>query len=141
MSEYSIVLGDWTSLQKDAAEVRRRVFVVEQNIPEELEWDEMDAQCLHAVAYDDKQQAIGTGRLLPDGHIGRMAVLASARGLGVGAALLRILMEQARARGDLSVRLNAQQTAESFYQKAGFVAHGEIFEDAGIPHVHMHLDF
>ncbi|MFZ4529272.1 MAG: GNAT family N-acetyltransferase [Undibacterium curvum] len=137
MSTVRVVLGDWSSLQQDAQAVRYQVFVVEQNIPAELEWDVMDAQCLHAVAYNEQQQAVGTGRLLPDGHIGRMAVLASARNLGVGAEILRELMSQARRRGDAEVRLNAQHTAERFYLREGFVREGDSFEEAGIPHVAM----
>lgn len=141
MENFTIQLGDWTTLQADAQSVRTAVFVVEQKIPAELEWDVMDAQCLHAVAYDEAKRPVGTGRLLPDGHIGRMAVLASARGSGVGAALLRLLMEQARVRGELGVQLNAQLSAESFYQRAGFTREGELFDEAGIPHVHMTKQF
>ncbi len=140
-SNIHIVLGDWDTLQKDAQAVRYAVFVVEQKIPAELEWDVMDDQSLHAVAYDAQQQAIGTGRLLPDGHIGRMAVLGSARNLGVGADILRLLMEQAKKRGDASVRLNAQQTAEKFYAREGFVRDGEIFMEAGIAHICMAHQF
>lgn len=141
MMTASIVLGDWATLQKDAQPVRYAVFVVEQKIPAELEWDINDTVCLHAVAYDAQQQAIGTGRLLPDGHIGRMAVLAQARGVGVGAAILRQLMQQAKQRGDACVRLNAQQSAEHFYLKEGFIRDGDIFMEAGIPHIHMHCFF
>ena len=137
MTPARIVLGDWTTLQKDAQAVRYSVFVIEQHIPVELEWDVMDVQCLHAVAYDEQNQAIGTGRLLPDGHIGRMAVLESARNSGVGAQILRILMEQAKLRGDTGVQLNAQQTAEKFYTREGFSRDGEVFMEAGIPHVSM----
>ena len=141
MKNYTIQFGDWTTLQADAQSVRTAVFVVEQKIPAELEWDVMDAQCLHAVAYDMNKNPIGMGRLLPDGHIGRMAVLESARGSGVGAELLRLLMEHARVRGEVAVQLNAQLTAESFYSKAGFTREGELFDEAGIPHVHMTRNF
>lgn len=133
----SLVVSDWNSLQKDAQAIRYQVFVLEQNIPADLEWDAADAQCIHAVAYDADGRAIGTGRLLPDAHIGRMAVLADARGLGVGARILRALMEKAQLRGEPLVRLNAQQSAESFYIKEGYVRDGEVFEEAGIPHVSM----
>lgn len=141
MNEFNIKLGDWTTLQKEAQAIRYKVFVVEQKIPADLEWDAMDAQCLHAVAYDHDMQPVGTGRLLPDGHIGRMAVTETARGTGVGAAILRLLMEQARLRGQSGVQLNAQVTAESFYQRAGFAREGALFEEAGIPHVHMTRHF
>ncbi|MCH8618367.1 GNAT family N-acetyltransferase [Undibacterium sp. TS12] len=133
-------ISDWNTLQKDAQAIRYQVFVIEQKIPAELEWDAADALCMHAVAYDG-QVAVGTGRLLPDAHIGRMAVLANARGMGVGASILRALMEQARLRGDRAVRLNAQQSAENFYVKEGFIRDGDIFEEAGIPHVSMVFHF
>lgn len=136
-----ITLGSWADLQKDAQAIRYDVFVIEQNIPAELEWDDMDAQCLHAVAYDATGIALGTGRLLPDGHIGRMAVRKSARGLGVGAAILQSLMQQARQRGDQAVKLNAQISAEPFYSANGYSRDGEIFEEAGIPHISMTHQF
>jgi predicted GNAT family N-acyltransferase len=96
----------------------------------------MDAVSLHVVAYRG-EQAIGTARLLPDGHIGRMAVRAGYRGAGVGSRLLRALMEEARMRGDRVVQLNAQTQAEAFYARHGFVREGEEFLDAGIPHIAM----
>ncbi len=134
---FRIQLGEWGDLQEDAQSIRTEVFVVEQKIPAELEWDIMDAQCLHAVAYDEEDKPIGTGRLLPDGHMGRMAVLNRARNCGVGAAILRALMEQAKLRGHQGVQLNAQTTAESFYLREGFIREGDIFLEAGIDHVHM----
>lgn len=136
-SEFTVRLGDWGSLQQDAQFVRKAVFVEEQGIPAELEWDANDVNCLHAVAYSDAGEPVGTGRLLPDGHVGRMAVLSAVRGHGVGAEILRNLMAQAKNRGDGIVMLNAQQSAEPFYRKEGFVRVGEIFEEAGIPHVAM----
>ncbi len=132
-----IQLGDWASLQQDAQAVRTAVFVVEQKIPAEMEWDVMDAHCVHAVAYDEQGAAVGTGRLLPDGHVGRMAVLSSARGDGVGAAILRSLMEHAKVRGHAAVQLNAQISAEPFYARHGFDREGDLFMEAGIEHVHM----
>jgi predicted GNAT family N-acyltransferase len=132
-----IKLGEWSELQADAQAVRTAVFVDEQKIPAELEWDVMDAQCLHAVAYDAQGKPIGTGRLLPDGHIGRMAVLSTARSCGVGAEILRQLMAQAKIRGMFTVQLNAQISAEPFYQREGFNREGELFMEAGIQHVHM----
>ncbi|MFZ6675922.1 GNAT family N-acetyltransferase [Undibacterium sp. Xuan67W] len=139
---YQVTLGSWSDMQKDAQAIRYDVFVIEQKIPAELEWDDMDAQCLHAVAYDDATgKAIGTGRLLPDGHIGRMAVRKSARGLGVGAAILQSLMQQARQRGDQAVQLNAQISAEPFYSANGYSRDGEAFEEAGIPHISMTHQF
>lgn len=132
-----VKLGEWSTLQADAQAVRTAVFVEEQKIPAALEWDVMDAQCLHAVAYDAQGKAIGTGRLLPDGHIGRMAVLSTARNCGVGAEILRQLMAQAKVRGMQAVQLNAQISAEPFYQREGFNREGDLFIEAGIEHVHM----
>jgi len=132
-----VTLGDWNSQSQHAQPVRYNVFVLEQKVPLEMEWDEMDAVCVHAVAWDEGGNAIGTGRLLPDGHIGRMAVMAPARGKGTGAALLQALVEAAQKRGDRVVMLNAQTQAEAFYSRYGFKRDGEEFMEAGIPHISM----
>ncbi|WP_317202975.1 GNAT family N-acetyltransferase [Janthinobacterium sp.] len=134
-----IRLGDWSALRADAQLIRFEVFVDEQKVPAEIELDDMDAVSLHAVAYDANGMPIGTGRLLPDGHIGRMAVRKSARGSGTGGALLLALMAQARARGLRRVMLNAQTAAAPFYQRHGFAIEGEEFFEAGIAHVEMSL--
>jgi predicted GNAT family N-acyltransferase len=117
--------------------VRYEVFVVEQRVPIDMEWDEMDAKCVHAVAYDDEGVAVGTGRLLPDGHIGRMAVRKPARGQGTGGAILEALIAEACKRGDRQVMLNAQAHAEPFYERYGFRRESEVFMEAGIPHIAM----
>ncbi|HEX8957318.1 MAG TPA: GNAT family N-acetyltransferase [Burkholderiaceae bacterium] len=132
--------GPWTEQQAAAQAIRYAVFVIEQKIPVELEWDDMDAVSLHAVAYDENGISMGTGRLLPDGHVGRMAVKKNARGFGVGGALLDALVELARQRGDKRVVLNAQVVAEPFYAAHGFVRSGPEFLDAGIPHIEMAKD-
>ena len=134
---YSLTLGNWHQLQAEAQAIRFEVFVAEQGVPVELEIDELDPHCLHALVRDEAGQAIATGRLLPDGHIGRMAVTKQARKLGVGKKMLEALMEAARARGDKKVMLNAQLQAEGFYALFGFVREGGQFDDAGLPHVHM----
>jgi len=133
--------GDWAAMQADAKPIRMEVFVQEQNVPADLEMDDRDAVCLHAVAYDDAGKPLGTGRLLPDGHIGRMAVLRSARGAGVGGAILKALMDQARERGDDKVVLSAQTHAAEFYLAHGFAMAGDVFYEAGIPHIEMHYEF
>lgn len=135
-----IVLGDWDAARDAARPIRYEVFVLEQGVPLEIEWDDMDPLCVHAVAYDDGR-AVGTGRLLPDGHIGRMAVLGKVRGRGIGGALLDALMAQAKARGDQTVVLNAQTHAAAFYLRHGFVHEGDEFIEAGIPHIRMRRDF
>ena len=141
MTKHTIHLGDWATLGQDATAIRFEVFVDEQKVPAEIELDDMDAVCLHAVAYDEAGKAIGTGRLLPDGHIGRMAVRQPGRGTGVGGAILTLLMDKARARGDAAVVLNAQTVAAPFYARHGFVQAGDVFDEAGIAHVEMRLVF
>ena len=130
----SIRIVDWKSDEAKLRAVRVAVFVVEQNIPEELEWDAFDAVSVHALAEDRAGVPIGCARLLPDGHIGRVAVLSDWRGQGVGAALLMRLIEIAKARGDARVLLNAQTQAMPFYARFGFAPSGEEFVEAGIPH-------
>lgn len=130
----------WPDQAECLAAVRRQVFVVEQGVPEALEWDGIDPQCRHVLARDAAGFAIGTGRLLPDGHIGRMAVLAAARGRGVGRALLTRLVAMATARGDRVVVLNAQTHAVEFYRRSGFEVTSAEFMDADIPHVEMRRD-
>ena len=127
----------WAQEEEKLRAVRLAVFVVEQNIPEEHEWDEQDAVSVHALAEDRDGVPIGCGRLLPDGHIGRLAVLSDWRGQGVGAGLLLHLVELARERGHARVLLNAQTHAVPFYARYGFEPSGEPFMEAGIPHQEM----
>ena len=131
---YTVRSAVWASDEAAIFAVRRSVFVDEQHVDPQLEWDGRDAGCFHVLACDIAGRAVGTGRLLQDGHIGRMAVLRSARGAGVGAALLRALMAAARDRGLREVRLNAQTHALPFYERFGFTAQGDEFDDAGIAH-------
>ncbi|WP_295993971.1 GNAT family N-acetyltransferase [Rugamonas sp.] len=140
-TKHDIRFGDWSALGADARTIRFEVFVEEQKVPAEIELDDMDAVCLHAVAYDAAGTPVGTGRLLPDGHIGRMAVRAVARGTGVGGALLQALMAQARVRGDVQVVLSAQTQAAPFYLRHGFAIDGEEFFEAGIAHIEMRRIF
>jgi predicted GNAT family N-acyltransferase len=133
----SIELGDWSTLREEAAAIRFVVFVDEQKVPAELELDAWDEQCLHALARDSSGRAVATGRLLPDGHIGRMAVLRDARSAGAGSLVLRTLMAAARERGHAEAVLSAQTHATGFYAKHGYLAEGEVYDDCGIPHVDM----
>ncbi len=135
----SIVTGDWDSLREHAQALRIEVFVVEQGVPIELEWDEADEVSTHAVAYDEAGQTIATGRLLPDGHIGRMAVRKSARGQGIGAMVLGELLAEAKRLGYRELVLHAQSHAVDFYTRHGFELRGEAFMEAGIPHRMMTL--
>jgi predicted GNAT family N-acyltransferase len=132
-----IVTGDWDSLRDDAQRLRVEVFVIEQGVPIELEWDESDLVSTHAVAYDEDGQPLATGRLLPDGHIGRMAVQQSLRGTGIGSQVLQALLEEARRGGHAELVLHAQMHAQGFYSRHGFVAAGGSFMEAGIEHVKM----
>ncbi len=113
-------------------EVRQRVFVQEQGIAAELERDALDPVSAHVLALDDSGQPVGTGRLAPDGRIGRMAVLASHRSGGVGEALLEALVEAGRRLGLAELHLHAQLPARDFYARQGFLPEGEVFEEAGI---------
>jgi YbgC/YbaW family acyl-CoA thioester hydrolase len=134
-------VGDWATLGRDAGAIRAEVFVEEQRIPAEMEWDAADAECLHAVAYNRFGLPLATGRLLQHvpgvAKIGRMAVSQSVRGSGVGREVLDALMKAARARGDHEVLLHAQTSAAPFYLRAGFAPRGVEFEEAGIPHIEM----
>jgi predicted GNAT family N-acyltransferase len=127
----------WDKAEPVAAPLRFAIFVGEQNVPPGIELDEMDEKSLHALAFDAAGKAIGTGRLLPDGRIGRMAVVKEWRRRGVGADLLDALVEEARRRGFREVKLSAQLQAAEFYRAHGFVAEGKVYEEAGILHQAM----
>jgi predicted GNAT family N-acyltransferase len=141
-SMYELATGDWAALGEGAGDLRRKVFIEEQKIPKELEWDAHDATSVHAVARNRLGQVIGTGRLLPCdeagvSRIGRMAVHRTMRGSGLGAAVLRALEAAAEARGDREVALHAQRSAERFYDRLGYAVAGEPFDEAGIAHIEM----
>jgi predicted GNAT family N-acyltransferase len=138
---FSIELCDWLQGEQRLRVVRHAVFVVEQQIADELEWDGIDPGCRHALALDGAGHPVGCGRLLPDGHIGRMAVLAAWRRRGVGSALLVRLIELARADGHARTILNAQTSAMPFYARHGFSAVGAGYMEAGIPHQTMERPF
>ncbi len=129
----------WPEERESLRLVREAVFVQEQGVPLALEWDGRDEEAFHLLAEDRQGNPIGTARLLPEGHIGRMAVVKPWRGRGVGTALLRAMVEEGRRRKLEWLVLNAQLEAVPFYERAGFHALGEVFEDAGIPHRRMEL--
>ena len=131
-----IELMDWQRARSLAAPIRFEVFVREQRVPSEIELDENDAVSVHAIAFDG-EAPIGTGRLLPDGHIGRMAVLKEWRGRGIGAALLQALILAAKRRGDREIALSAQVQAVDFYRAHGFEPVGGVYQEAGIDHQAM----
>jgi len=139
-SQFTVRILAWREALPLARPVRDKVFIEEQRVPRELEWDEWDESCDHAVAVDAAGNAIGTARLLPDGRIGRMAVLKERRGKGVGAALLRAMLDRARERSMTRAVLHAQVRAAGFYRRFRFRERGEEFLEAGIPHVEMTLE-
>ena len=145
MDIYSVRVADWHDQGEALRAVREAVFIREQGVPVELEWDEFDAGCIHLMAMDAAENAIGTARLLQQGEnggigrIGRMAVLKEWRGKGVGDALMRRLLKEAAAREIQQLTLSAQVYAAGFYARFGFVAMGNRFMEAGIPHVKMAL--
>jgi predicted GNAT family N-acyltransferase len=132
-----VELTDWTTTGSAIRAIRETVFIHEQGVPVELEWDGLDSACAHVLAWNNRGEAIGTARMQQNGTIGRMAVLKDWRGRGVGRALLRTLLDLAARRGLSRVTLSAQTHALGFYERAGFDVVGEPFIDAGIPHRKM----
>lgn len=134
-------VGNWATVGEDAHRIRQAVFVEEQKIPAEMEWDAADDSCTHAVAYNRLGRPLATGRLLEHvpgvAKIGRMAVLSPMRGSRVGRQVLDALMQAGREQGYREVLLHAQLSAEGFYTRAGFQRRGPVFEEAGITHVEM----
>lgn len=142
MSEdrFSVRVLSWQEAAPQLSQVRRAVFIEEQGVPEELEWDGEDEAAIHVLASDHDGQPIGTGRLLmhdPPAHIGRMAVVKAWRGRGVGSAILDALLAEVGRRGLAGVFLNAQTQAVPFYERFGFEREGQEFPDAGMPHYRM----
>jgi predicted GNAT family N-acyltransferase len=135
--KFSLRIATWKELGAGARAVRQAVFVDEQKVPANLEWDDRDDDCVQLLATDSKGNAIGTGRLLDDGAIGRIAILAPHRGRGLGRAIMEALIAEARRRGFTETYLTAQTQATTFYEKLGFAVAGEEFVEAGIPHVTM----
>ena len=139
-----IEMGGWPLMQNAAQVVRTAVFVQEQGIAPEDEWDADDATALHAVLFDMNGQPLGNARLLQPSvkvaKVGRMAVLEKARGQGYGARLLHALIREAKRRGHKEVHLSAQRSAEQFYAAHGFSAVGEPFDEVGIAHIEMQLN-
>ena len=140
-----IFIKSWLDGKEDAYSVRKRVFIEEQGVPEEMELDECDPLAQHALAYLDSE-CIGTARLvtLPGnigkvGRIGRMAVLPMHRRQGIGGDLLRALLELSKSQGITQVELHAQLSAIPFYEQFGFIAQGDIYDEAGIAHRDMIL--
>jgi predicted GNAT family N-acyltransferase len=137
MAAYTVRLANWHNDNAALNLVREAVFIREQRISVELEWDGLDAECIHVLAANARGHPIGTARLLANGTIGRMAVLKEWRRRGVGSALMEQLLDEARNQQIRHVTLNAQLYVTSLYRKFGFETVGEEFLEAGIPHVRM----
>jgi len=129
--------ADWHADQSIISDIRRRVFIEEQHVPEALEWDGLDDTAIHVLGSIDGDAACATARLLNTGQIGRMAVLPAYRHRGLGSALVTELLSAAADGGMHEVFLHAQLRAQRFYERHGFTPVGDIFEDAGIPHIAM----
>lgn len=136
---FDVQLLDWSRVKPLAESVRREVFIEEQGVPEHEEWDPLDDFAVHALVVIDGQ-AVATGRLSRDSHIGRMAVLKPYRQRGIGTALLHALLEAARERGLSRIDIHAQCHACHFYRGFGFTAEGDTFLEVDIPHQKMYLD-
>ena len=136
---FTLVTTDWQHQRNALSEIRRTVFIEEQQVPESLEWDDEDDEAIHVLAFSLEGKAIGCARLLHDGRLGRMAVLPDWRGYGVGSALLTHALELFRAQYFEQVTLSAQTHALGFYERAGFEVCSEVYDDAGIPHRDMVL--
>jgi len=134
---YTVRIVEWNLAHESLMAVRTTVFVEEQSVPVTLERDGRDPDCVHVFAQAPDGQAIGAGRLLPDGRIGRMAVLKSWRGSGVGGAMLQALMAEAKRRGHAETHLHSQAHARAFYERHGYVVEGGEYLEAGIPHIEM----
>jgi predicted GNAT family N-acyltransferase len=137
LSEITIRIVDWNEAQQLVMPLRNDVFVLEQGVPPELELDANDTVSVHAIAADEANTVVATGRLLPDGHIGRMAVARAERGRRIGTTVLAALLAEAQRRGFARVVLHAQLAAQGFYARNGFTPFGPVFMDAGIEHVAM----
>lgn len=130
------VITSWGTDRPALQRIRRDVFIGEQQVPESEEWDDDDPVSVHALATLNREP-VGTGRLNPAGKIGRIAVVTGMRGRGIGATILRLLLQEAYRRGLREPYLHAQLQAVPFYEKFGFRREGEVFDEAGIPHVRM----
>lgn len=136
---FTVSLVCWHDGEPLLRAIREAVFIREQNVPAELEWDGKDDACRHALALSLNGDAIGCGRMQPNGHIGRVAVLPQWRKQKVGTAIIEALLDEARSRGYKQVDVDAQTYAIPFYQQFGFVEYGKEFMDAGMPHKKMKL--
>lgn len=137
---YRVREASWRDDLAPLMAVRRSVFIDEQQVPEAEEWDEHDRLCRHWLALTGKRDAVGTARLHPSGRVGRVAVLREHRGHGVGLLLMDAVIAEARTQALDRLVLHSQVHAEAFYRRLGFETCSEVFLEAGIAHVEMHLN-
>ena len=138
MTSFTIRTGSWDELHNDTKLIREQVFIQEQNIPVAEEWDAQDAISLHFVVYD-QDKPIATARLLQNNSIGRVAVLKSYRGQGIGKLLMLQIIQRAKNKQRKFLKLSSQVHAIQFYAALGFTVQGEEYLDCGIPHIDMYL--
>lgn len=138
-SSIAVLPASWQHDRERLQSVRRRVFIEEQGVKEEEEWDSVDPVSWHVLAIHENRDAVGTGRLEPDGKIGRVAVLSHFRGRGVGEAIMHCLVNHATDSGLEAIYLHAQTAAAGFYRRLGFRTDGSVFDEVGIPHVRMRM--
>lgn len=136
---FTVSLVNWHDGEPLLKSIRESVFIREQGIAPELEWDGFDEGCRHALALSLKGDAIGCGRMLANGHIGRICVLPQWRKQKVGTAIMEALLDYARSHDYKQVDVDAQVYAMRFYHSFGFVEEGKQFLDAGLPHIKMRL--
>lgn len=135
---FRVQSGHWDKLEQDAKFIRKQVFIIEQNIPEEEEWDDQDMISDHFVVYD-QDQPIATARLLQNNSVGRVAVLKAYRGQGIGRMIMLEIIRQAHQQDRKFLQLSSQVHATSFYEKLGFSIQGDAYDECGIPHIKMQL--
>lgn len=131
--------GNWDQLYQDAKFIREQVFIIEQNISEQDEWDDQDLISQHFVVYDN-DQPIATARLLKNNSVGRVAVLKPYRGQGIGHLIMLEIITYARQQSRQVLQLSSQVHAISFYEKLGFKMHGNQYDECGIPHIEMMIN-
>lgn len=135
---YKVIAGSWTQFEEDAKYIREQVFIQEQGIEPEDEWDDFDSIAMHFMVYDEGQP-IATARLLPQHSVGRVAVLMPYRKQGIGKILMQHIIEYARQHKLPYLKLSAQTYVTAFYEALGFKVQGEVYQDCGIPHIDMTL--
>ena len=136
LNESNTKIVDYKNHHFQIHQVRNEVFIDEQKVPENIEIDGLDSNAIHALAFDG-DKVVGTGRMLPDGHIGRIAVKKQYRGRGIGKNIMKKLIDAAKDSHLSEVWLSSQYHARNFYQKLGFIETGDVYQEAGIDHIKM----